>query len=199
MTAQLAAVDARTLARVEEVGTMQFDCGYLSPYFITDPERMEVTFENVYVLIHEKKISSKKDLLPLLEQIAKSGKPLLIIAEEVGGEALATLVVNKLRGPLQVAAVKAPGFGDQRRSVLQEIALLTGGKAITEGLEIELRNIQISDLGQAKKITVGKNSTVVEGRTESQFKIGAHSAYTSPVLSSLSKITRTAPGPLSSD
>ena len=112
---------------------MQFDCGYLSPYFVTDPERMEVAFENVYVLIHEKKISSKKDLLSLLEQITGSGKPLLIIAEDVEGEALATLVVSKLRGPLQVAAVRAPGFGDQRKSMLQDIALLTGGKAITEG------------------------------------------------------------------
>ena len=215
MTAQLATVDARTLARVEEVGAirdggirrsasnkpqiggMQFDCGYLSPYFVTDPERMEVAFENVYILIHEKKISSKKDLLPLLEQIRKSGKPLLIIAEDVGGEALATLVVNKLRGPLQVAAVRAPGFGDQRKSVLQEIALLTGGKAITEGLDIELKNIQISDLGQAKKITVDKNSTVVEGGAESQFKIGAHSAYSSPVHSSLTKIIGAAHGTLS--
>jgi chaperonin GroEL len=210
MTAQPATVDARTLARAEEagairdgsirrkasdepqVGGMQFDCGYLSPYFVTDPERMEVTFENVYILIHEKKISSKKDLLPLL-QISKSGKPLLIIAEDVGGEALATLVVNKLRGPLQVAAVRAPGFEDQRKSMLQEIAILTGGKAITEGLDIELKNIQISDLGQAKKITVNKNSTVVEGRAEchqvfSQSKIGAHSAYTSPVHSSLTQI-----------
>ena len=211
MTAQLATVNARTLALVEEagairdgsirrstsdkpqVGSMQFDCGYLSPYFVTDPERMEVAFENVYILIHEKKISSKKDLLPLLEQITKSGKPLLIIAEDVGGEALATLVVNKLRGPLQVAAVRAPGFGDQRKRVLQEIALLTGGKAVTEGLDIELKNIQISDLGQAKKITVDKNSTVIEGRAEcrqvfSQPKIGAYSAYTSPVHSSLTQI-----------
>jgi chaperonin GroEL (HSP60 family) len=211
MTAQLATVDDCILARAEEagnirdgsiiprsagdkpqVGGMEFDCGYLSPYFVTDPERMEVAFENVYVLIHEKKISSKKDLLPLLEQITKSGKPLLIIAEDVGGEALANLVVNKLRGSLQVVAVRAPGFGDQRKSMLQEIAILTGGKAITEGLDIELKNIQISDLGQAKKITVDKNSTVVEGRIEchqvfSQRKIGAHSAYTSPVHSSLNQ------------
>jgi chaperonin GroEL len=149
-----------------QVGGMQFGCGYLSPYFVTDPERMEVTFENVYVLIHEKKISSKKDVLPLLEQITKSGKPLLIIAEDVGGEALATLVVNKLRGPLQVAAVRAPGFGDQRKRMLQDIARLTGGKAITEDLDIQLKNIQISDLGQAKKINIDKNNTVVEGRTK---------------------------------
>jgi chaperonin GroEL (HSP60 family) len=208
MTAQRATVDDCILDRAEEagnisdgsiiprsagdepqVGGMQFDCGYLSPYFVTDPERMEVAFENVYLLIHEKKISSKKDLLPLLEQITKSGKPLFIIAEDVGGEALAHLVVNKLRGSLRVAAVRAPGFGDQRKSMLQEIALLTGGKAITEGLDIELKNIQISDLGQAKKITVDKNSTVVEGwakchRVFSQPKIGARSAHTSPVHSS---------------
>ena len=179
MTAKLATADDQILACVEEpnaidgssisrsagdkpqVGGMQFDCGYLSPHFVTDPERMEVAFENVYVLIHEKKISSKKDLLPLLEQITKSGRPLFIIAEDVGSEALANLVVDKLRGSLQVAAVRAPGFGDERKSMLQEIAILTGGKAVTEGLKIELKNIQISDLGQAKKITVDKSSTVV--------------------------------------
>ena len=185
MNAKLAIEDDRILARVQEsgairagsiiprgasdkpqVGGMQFACGYLSPYFVTDPERMEVAFENVYILIHEKKISSKKELLPLLEQITKSGRPLLIIAEDIGGEALATLVVNKLRGPLQVAAVRAPGFGDQRKSMLQDIALLTGGKAITEGLDIQLKNIQISDLGQAKKITIDKNNTVLEGRVK---------------------------------
>jgi chaperonin GroEL len=144
---------------------MQFDRGYLSPYFVTDPERMEVAIENAYILINEKKISSMKDLLPLLEQIAKSGKPLLIIAEDVEGEALATLVVNKLRGTLQVAAVKAPGFGDRRKAMLQDIAILTGGKAITEDLGIKLENVQISDLGQAKKITIDKdNTTVVEGK-----------------------------------
>ena len=183
MAAKLATVDERILARMEEVvairagsimvrsasdkpqvGHMQFDCGYLSPYFITDPELMEVVFENVYVLIHEKKISYKRDLLPLLELIAKSGKPLLIIAEDVESEALATLGVNKLRGSLQVAAVRAPSLGDQRMSMLQDIARLTGGKAITEGLDIELRNIQLSDLGQAKRITIDKNHTVVEGR-----------------------------------
>src|ERR1700689_250717 len=136
-----------------QVGGMQFNCGYLSPFFITDPERMEVAFENVYILIHEGKISSKKDLLPLLEQITKSGKPLLIIAEDIGGEALATLVVNNLSGPLRVAAVKAPGLGDQRKTVLQEIAAFTGGKAIMEGLDTQLKNIQICDLGQATRIT----------------------------------------------
>ena len=185
MTAKLATVDDRLLAREGQarsirngsivpetasdkprVGGMQFDCGYLSPYFVTDPERMEVTFENVYVLIHEGKINSKKDLLPLLEQIRKSGKPLLIISEDVGGEALATLVVNKLRGPLQVVAVRAPGFGDQRKNILQGIALLTGGKAIIQGTDIDLKDIQISDLGQATKITIDKNSTVIEVRAK---------------------------------
>jgi chaperonin GroEL len=145
-------------------GCMEFDCGYLSPYFITDPERMEVDFENAYILLHEKKISSKQDLLPLLEQITTTGKPLLIIAEDVEGEALASLVVNKLRGPLQVAAVKAPGCGDQLKSTLREIALLTGGKAITRDLAIDLKDMQMSDLGQARKIIIGKNNTVVEGR-----------------------------------
>ncbi|HET8826510.1 MAG TPA: chaperonin GroEL, partial [Terriglobales bacterium] len=144
---------------------MQFDRGYLSPYFVTDPERMEVAFENAYVLINEKKISSMKDILPLLEQISKSGKPLVIIAEDIEGEALATLVVNKLRGTLQVAAVKAPGFGDRRKAMLQDIATLTGGKAITEDLGIKLENVKIEDLGQAKKITIDKdNTTIIEGK-----------------------------------
>jgi len=158
--------ESKTLeTQLEVVEGMQFDRGYLSPYFVTDPERMEVAIENAYILIHEKKISSMKDLLPLLEQIAKGGKPLLIIAEDVEGEALATLVVNKLRGTLQVAAVKAPGFGDRRKAMLQDIAILTGGKAITEDLGIKLENVQISDLGQAKKITIDKdNTTVVEGK-----------------------------------
>jgi len=158
--------ESKTLeTQLEVVEGMQFDRGYLSPYFVTDPERMEVALENAYILINEKKISSMKDLLPLLEQIAKSGKPLLIIAEDVEGEALATLVVNKLRGTLQVAAVKAPGFGDRRKAMLQDIAILTGGKAITEDLGIKLENVQISDLGQAKKITIDKdNCTVVEGK-----------------------------------
>jgi chaperonin GroEL len=158
--------ESKTLeTQLEVVEGMQFDRGYLSPYFVTDPERMEVALENAYILINEKKISSMKDLLPLLEQIAKSGKPLLIIAEDVEGEALATLVVNKLRGTLQVAAVKAPGFGDRRKAMLQDIAILTGGKAITEDLGIKLENVQIGDLGQAKKITIDKdNCTVVEGK-----------------------------------
>ena len=143
---------------------MQFDRGYLSPYFVTDPERMEVALENALVLIHEKKISSMKDLLPVLEQVAKLGKPLLIIAEEVEGEALATLVVNKLRGTLQVAAVKAPGYGDRRKAMLEDIAILTGGKAITEDLGIKLENLKLDDLGKAKKITIDKdNTTIIEG------------------------------------
>jgi chaperonin GroEL len=151
--------------QLEVVEGMQFDRGYLSPYFVTDPERMEVVVENPYILIHEKKISSMKDLLPLLEQIAKGGRPLVIIAEDVEGEALATLVVNKLRGTLQVAAVKAPGFGDRRKAMLQDIAILTGGKAITEDLGIKLENVQIGDLGQAKKVTIDKdNTTIVEGK-----------------------------------
>ena len=158
--------EAKTLeTQLDVVEGMQFDRGYLSPYFVTDPERMEAIQENAYILIHEKKISSMKDLLPLLEQIAKSGKPLLIIAEDVEGEALATLVVNKLRGTLQVAAVKAPGFGDRRKAMLQDIAILTGGKAITEDLGIKLENVQVSDLGQAKKLTIDKdNTTIVEGK-----------------------------------
>ena len=143
---------------------IQFESGYLSPHFVTHPERMEVAFENVYILIHEGKISSKKDLLPLLLQITKSGKPLLIIAEDVGDEALATLVVSKLRGLLQVAAVNAPGIGDQRKSMLQDIARLTGGKAIGEGIGLQMKNIQISDLGQASRISIDKNNTVVEYR-----------------------------------
>ena len=158
--------ESKTLeTQLEVVEGMQFDRGYLSPYFVTDPERMEAVLENAYILIHEKKISSMKDLLPLLEQIAKSGKPLVIIAEDVEGEALATLVVNKLRGTLHVAAVKAPGFGDRRKAMLQDVAILTGGKAITEDLGIKLENVQVADLGQAKKITIDKdNTTIVEGK-----------------------------------
>jgi chaperonin GroEL len=149
---------------LEVVEGMQFDRGYLSPYFVTDPERMECVVEDVRILIHEKKISSMKDLLPLLEQIAKMGKPLLIIAEDVEGEALATLVVNKLRGTLQCAAVKAPGFGDRRKAMLEDIATLTGGKAITEDLGLKLENVKVEDLGRAKKITIDKdNTTIVEG------------------------------------
>ena len=158
--------ESKTLeTQLEVVEGMQFDRGYLSPYFVTDPERMEATLENAYILIHEKKISSMKDVLPLLEQISKSSKPLLIIAEDVEGEALATLVVNKLRGTLQVCAVKAPGFGDRRKAMLLDIATLTGGKAITEDLGIKLENVQMADLGQAKKITVDKdNTTLIEGK-----------------------------------
>ena len=149
---------------LEVVEGMQFDRGYLSPYFVTDPERMEVTLENPLILIHEKKISSMKDLLPLLEQIAKMGKPMLIIAEDVEGEALATLVVNKLRGTLNIAAVKAPGFGDRRKAMLEDIAILTDGKVISEDLGIKLENVKLEDLGRAKKITIDKdNSTIVEG------------------------------------
>jgi chaperonin GroEL len=149
---------------LEIVEGMQFDRGYLSPYFVTDPERMECVLEDVHILIHEKKISSMKDLLPLLEQTAKMGKPLLIIAEEIEGEALATLVVNKLRGTLQCAAVKAPGFGDRRKAMLEDIAILTGGKAITEDLGLKLENVKIEELGRAKKITIDKdNTTIVAG------------------------------------
>ena len=149
---------------LEVVEGMQFDRGYLSPYFVTDPERMEASLENALILINEKKISSMKDLLPLLEQVAKLGKPMLIIAEDVEGEALATLVVNKLRGTLNVAAVKAPGFGDRRKAMLEDIAILTGGKVISEDLGIKLENVQLADLGRAKKITIDKdNTTIVEG------------------------------------
>ncbi|MFB3920305.1 MAG: chaperonin GroEL [Terriglobia bacterium] len=149
---------------LEVVEGMQFDRGYLSPYFVTDAERMECVLEDALILIHEKKISSMKDLLPLLEQIARAGKPLLIVAEEVEGEALATLVVNKLRGTLQCSAVKAPGFGDRRKAMLEDIAILTGGKAITEDLGIKLENVKLDDLGRAKKVTVDKdNTTIVEG------------------------------------
>jgi chaperonin GroEL len=180
MTAQLATVGDRILAHGEDAGIirdgsfipsisadrpqlggMQFDCGYLSPHFITDPERMEVAFDNVYVLVHEGTISSRKDLLPLLEQITKSGRPLLIVAEDITGEALATLVVKKLNGYLQVAAVRAPGLGDQRKNMLHDIALLTGGKTAAEGIEIQLSDMQISDLGQAWRITVDKSHTCI--------------------------------------
>src|ERR671936_455355 len=149
---------------LQTVDGMQFDRGYLSPYFVTDAERMECVFEDPYILIHDKKVSNMKDLLPLLEQIARAGKPLLTIAEDVEGEALATLVVNKLRGTLQAAAVKAPGFGDRRKAMLEDIAVLTGGKAITEDLGIKLENIKLDDLGKAKKVVVDKdNTTIVEG------------------------------------
>src|SRR5438876_2266732 len=149
---------------LEVVEGMQFDRGYLSPYFVTDPERMEVVLEDPYILIHEKKISSMKDLLPLLEQVARSGKPLLIIAEEVEGEALATLVVNKLRGTLNAAAVKAPGFGDRRKAMLEDIAVLTGGRLIAEDLGIKLESVTLKDLGRAKRVVIDKdNTTIVDG------------------------------------
>jgi len=149
---------------LEVVEGMQFDRGYLSPYFVTDPERMEAVLEDPYILIHEKKISSMKDLLPILEQVARSGKPLVIIAEDVEGEALATLVVNKLRGTLNAVAVKAPGFGDRRKAMLEDIATLTGGKMIAEDLGIKLESVTLKDLGRAKRITVDKdNTTIVDG------------------------------------
>src|SRR6266487_3260131 len=157
--------EAKTMeTSLEVVEGMQFDRGYLSPYFVTDPERMEVVLEDPHILIHEKKISSMKDLLPLLERVAQMGKPMLIIAEDVEGEALATLVVNKLRGTLNIAAVKAPGFGDRRKAMLEDIGILTGGKVISEDLGIKLENVQLSDLGRAKKITIDKdNTTIIEG------------------------------------
>src|SRR5687768_2824541 len=154
--------EAKTLeTSLDVVEGMQFDRGYLSPYFVTDPERMEVALENPLVLIHEKKISNMKDLLPLLEQVARQGKPLLIIAEDVEGEALATLVVNKLRGTLQVAAVKAPGFGDRRKAMLEDIGILTGGKLMTEDLGIKLENVKWEDLGEAKKVVITKDDTTI--------------------------------------
>src|SRR5437763_6076240 len=160
--------EARGLDTVlEVVEGMQFDRGYLSPYFVTDPERMEVVLENAKILIYEKKISSMKDLLPILEQVARQGKPLLIVAEDVEGEALATLVVNKLRGTLNVAAVKAPGFGDRRKAILSDIAILTGGEAITEDLGIKLEGVKLENLGRAKRITIDKdNTTIIDGAGE---------------------------------
>jgi chaperonin GroEL len=149
---------------LETVDGMQFDRGYLSPYFVTDPDRLECVLEDPYILIHEKKISNMKDVLPILEQIARAGKPLLLISEEVEGEALATLVVNKLRGTLNVCAVKAPGFGDRRKAMLDDIAILTGGKAIMEETGIKLEGVQLADLGRAKKVTVNKdNTTIIDG------------------------------------
>jgi len=162
--------ESRTIDTVlDVVEGMRFDRGYASPYFVTDPERMEVVLEEPQILIHEKKISSMKDLLPILEKVAQQGRPLLIIAEEVEGEALATLVVNKLRGTLNVAAVKAPGYGDRRKAMLEDIAILTGGKAITEDLGIKLENIRLEDLGRAKKVTIDKdNTTIIEGSGQSK-------------------------------
>src|SRR3954469_7933467 len=149
---------------LETVDGMQFDRGYLSPYFVTDPEKMDTVLEDAYLLIHDKKISAMKELLPILEKVAQSGRPLLIIAEDVEGEALATLVVNKLRGTLKVAAVKAPGFGDRRKEMLRDIAVLTGGQAITEDLGLKLENLKLEDLGRAKRVVVDKdNTTIIEG------------------------------------
>ena len=157
--------EAKTLeTSLEVVEGMQFDRGYLSPYFVTDPERMEVVLENPVILIHEKKISSMKELLPVLELVARASRPLLIIAEDIEGEALATIVVNKLRGTLQVAAVKAPGYGDRRKAMLEDVAILTNGRAVTEDLGIKLESLKIEDLGQAKKVTIDKdNTTIIEG------------------------------------
>src|SRR2546422_6347524 len=150
---------------LETVDGMQFDRGYLSPYFVTDPEKMEAVLEDVYILVHDKKISSMKDLLPVLEKVAQSGRPLLIIAEDVEGEALATLVVNKLRGTLKVCGVKAPGFGDRRKEMLRDIAVLTGGQVISEEVGFKLENTVLNDLGQAKRIVIDKdNTTIVDGK-----------------------------------
>jgi chaperonin GroEL len=162
--------EAKSMATtLDVVEGMQFDRGYISPYFITDPERMTCVLDDPFILIHEKKISSMKDLLPILEQTAKMGRPLLILAEEVEGEALATLVVNKLRGTIQVSAVKAPGFGERRKAMLEDLAVLTGGTMISEDLGIKLENIKISDLGRAKKVTIDKeNTTIVEGAGDTQ-------------------------------
>ena len=160
---------------LETVDGMQFDRGYLSPYFVTDPEKMEAVLEDGYVLIHDKKISSMKDLLPVLEKVAQTGKPLLIIAEDVEGEALATLVVNKLRGTLKVCGVKAPGFGDRRKAMLQDIAKLTGGKVISEEIGFKLENAVLSDLGRCKRIVVDKdNTTLVDGAGKTGRYPGPH-------------------------
>jgi chaperonin GroEL len=149
---------------LQTVDGMQFDRGYLSPYFVTDPDRMECVFEDPYILIHDKKISQMKDIMPLLEQIARAGKPLVIIAEEVDGEALATLVVNKLRGTLNVCAVKSPGFGDRRKAMMEDISILTGGKAIMEETGLKLEGVKLEDLGRAKRVTVNKdNTTIIDG------------------------------------
>ena len=162
--------EAKTIeTSLDVVEGLQFDRGYLSPYFVTDPDRMEVVLENAAILIYDKKIRSMKDLLPVLEQIAKQSRPLLIIAEDLDGEALATLVVNKLRGTLQAAAVKAPGYGDRRKAMLEDIAAITGGRVITEDLGIKLENVKVDDLGRAKKVTIGKDhTTIVEGAGTSE-------------------------------
>jgi chaperonin GroEL len=166
---------------LDVVEGMQFDRGYLSPYFVTDPERMEVALEDPYILIHEKKISSMKDLLPILEQIAKSSKPLLIIAEDIEGEALATLVVNKIRGTLHAAAVKAPGFGDRRKAMLEDIAILSGGRMIAEELGLKLENVTLKDLGRAKRVVIDKDNTTHHRRRRQEARHrGAHQADPRP-------------------
>jgi chaperonin GroEL len=176
---------------LEVVEGMQFDKGYLSPYFVTNPETMECNLENAYILINEKKVSNLKDMLPLLEKVARSGKPLLIIAEDVEGEALATLVVNKLRGTLNIVAVKAPGFGDRRKAMLEDIAILTGGRCITEDLGIKLENIELADLGQAKRITIGKETTViVEGEGGSEAIAGRVSQIKNQIADTTSDYDR---------
>ncbi len=193
MTAQLANLNPIPLAGPEEAGTgpdgfftprttseqplpgsMQFDCGYLSPFFVTDPLRMEVVFEDAYVLLREQKIRSMKHLLPILEQIAKSGRPLLIIAEDLEDEALATLVVNMLRGTMHVAAAKASGSGHQRKAVMKALALFTGARVFTEDLGIKLENVQISDLGRAQKIKVDRKNTIILGRCTGQVELTTH-------------------------
>jgi len=169
------------VTELQTVDGMQFDRGYLSPYFITDPERMEVVLEDPYILIHEKKISNMKDLLPVLEQIARAGRPLLIVAEEVEGEALATLVVNKLRGTLNACAVKAPGFGDRRKAMLEDIAILTGGKSIMEETGIKLEGVRLEDMGKAKRVTIDKdNTTIVDGGGEQKLIEGRIQANSAP-------------------
>jgi chaperonin GroEL len=176
---------------LEVVEGMQFDKGYLSPYFVTNPETMECNLEGAYILINEKKVSNLKDMLPLLEKVARSGKPLLIIAEDVEGEALATLVVNKLRGTLNIVAVKAPGFGDRRKAMLEDIAILTGGRCITEDLGIKLENIELADLGQAKRITIGKENTViVEGAGSSDAIAGRVSQLKNQIAETTSDYDR---------
>ena len=174
--------ESRTMETVlDVVEGMRFDRGYSSPYFVTDPERMEVVLENPYILTFEKKVSSMKDLLPVLEKVAQQGAPLLIIAEDVEGEALATLVVNKLRGTLKAAAVKAPGYGDRRKAMLEDIAVLTGGKAVTEDLGIKLENVRLEDLGRAKKVVIDKeNTTIIEGAGDPKAHRGPREADPRP-------------------
>ena len=183
------------VTELQTVDGMQFDRGYLSPYFITDPDRMEVVLEDPYILIHEKKISNMKDLLPILEQIARSGRPLLIIAEEVEGEALATLVVNKLRGTLNAAAVKAPGFGDRRKAMLEDIAILTGGQAIMEDLGIKLEGVQLNHLGSAKRVTIDKdNTTIIDGAGDEATISGRVKQLRAQIEETTSDYDREAPG-----